>query len=89
MGPIANTVYVMLQLYLFVLFARVLVSWFPDIDPYNPIIRFLYEITEPILQPIREFMRKQFPDMAMLDLSPMVVFFGIFIMQSLLSGVPI
>lgn len=89
MGPIANTVYVMLQLYMFVLIARVLVSWLPEVDPYNPIIRFLYEITEPVLQPIRDFMRKQFPDMAMLDLSPMVVFFSIYIMQMLLRGVPI
>jgi YggT family protein len=48
--------------------ARALLSWFPNIDPRNPLVEFLIGITEPILAPIRSIM----PRMGMLDLTPMV-----------------
>jgi YggT family protein len=51
--------------------ARVLVSWLPmagvRIDPYHPLIRFLYQITDPILEPIRRF-----ATFGMIDFSPIV-----------------
>jgi YggT family protein len=51
--------------------ARVLVSWLPmagvRIDPYHPLIRFLYQITDPILEPIRRF-----TTFGMIDFSPIV-----------------
>jgi YggT family protein len=37
-------------------------------DPSNPVVVFLHDITEPILAPIRQFM----PRLGMLDLSPLV-----------------
>jgi YggT family protein len=39
--------------YIWILFGRVIVSWV-DADPYNPIVRFLYVATEPVLEKIRE-----------------------------------
>jgi YggT family protein len=48
--------------------ARALMSWFPNVDPHNPIAEFLITITEPILAPIRSVM----PRMGMIDLTPMV-----------------
>ncbi len=53
-----------------VLLARVLLSWFPNVDRSNPIIQFLYDITEPVLRPVRDFL----PQTGMMDLSPLVVF---------------
>ncbi|MBM4422484.1 MAG: YggT family protein [Chloroflexi bacterium] len=47
--------------------ARVLFSWFRP-DPYNPAVKFVYDVTEPILAPIRNFL----PQTGMIDLSPMV-----------------
>ena len=47
--------------------ARVVLSWV-NVDPNNRLIRFLYEITEPILGPIRRVM----PSLGGLDLSPMI-----------------
>ena len=51
--------------------ARVLVSWLPmlgvQIDPYNPVIKFLHDITDPILDPI-----KRFTTVGMIDFSPIV-----------------
>lgn len=52
------------------IFIRVIISWV-GMDPRNPLVIFLNDITEPILSPIRQFM----PRMGMLDLSPMVAIF--------------
>ena len=52
------------------LLGRVLISWL-NIGPSNPmypIVSFLYQITDPILAPIRRVL----PSFGMLDLSPMV-----------------
>jgi YggT family protein len=49
------------------IFIRVLLSWFP-IDPRNSLVMLLYDITEPILEPLRRVI----PRMGMFDLSPLV-----------------
>ena len=49
------------------IFIRIIFSWI-GMDPQNPVVVFLHEITEPILAPIRQFI----PRMGMLDLTPMV-----------------
>ena len=55
--------------YIWIIIARAIVSWVSP-DPSNPIVRFLYRITEPVLRPVRY----RLPTLAMgLDLSPMVV----------------
>ena len=48
------------------IFARVILSWFP-IDPGNPIVRLLFDLTEPILAPFRRVL----PRIGMIDLSPL------------------
>jgi YggT family protein len=45
----------------------VIVSWL-GLEPGNPVVVFIHDITEPILAPIRQFM----PRMGMLDLSPLI-----------------
>lgn len=52
-----------------ILLARVLLSWFPNIDRRNPIIQLVFDITEPILAPIRNAL----PQTGMIDFSPIVV----------------
>ena len=69
-----------LQIYQFILLARVLMSWIPKLDASNPIARFLYQATEPVLAPIRNAL----PSMGGLDLSPLVVFVGITILMQLI-----
>ena len=44
-----------------------IISWV-GMDPRNPFVVFLHDITEPILSPIRQFM----PRLGMLDLSPLM-----------------
>lgn len=58
-----------INLFMLVVFARVLLSWFPDIDRSNPLVQAIYDITEPVLRPIREIL----PPTGMLDLSPLVL----------------
>ena len=60
-----------LQLYSFVVLVAVLVSWVSP-DPFNPIIRFLRSVTEPVFEWVRR--RLPFAVIGMLDLSPMLVF---------------
>jgi YggT family protein len=63
-------------------FARVLLSWFPSMLDTS-IGRLLIEITEPILGPIRRIM----PNFGMIDLSPMIAMFVLYIVQALILGV--
>jgi YggT family protein len=66
----------LLGVYNIILLIRVLVSWLP-IDPYNPIVRVLYTLTEPLLEPIRSLL----PRVGGLDLSPLVAYILIFALQ--------
>lgn len=72
----------LLSIYQFILLARILTSWFPEIDRRNPLIQFLYDVTEPVLRPIREMMPPA--GFGGMDFSPMVVVLGIYIVQMLL-----
>ena len=49
------------------IFIRVLLSWFP-IDPRNSLVTILFDITEPILEPLRRVI----PRLGMLDITPFV-----------------
>jgi YggT family protein len=80
----ANLLVTLLQLYNFLVIARVLISYFPNIDPNHPAVRFLYEVTEPVLRPIREFLRQQFPGMGPVDFSPIVLLILILILSRLI-----
>ncbi len=76
-------VYQFLGILLYVLWLailiRVILSWFP-VDPSNPIIRIVWEITEPILAPFRRVI----PRIGMFDLSPLAAFLVIsFLAQSI------
>jgi YggT family protein len=66
--------------YGWILLCRVLISWV-NADPYNPIVRFLYVATDPILAPVR----RALPVYAGgLDLSPVIVWIGIVFFQRFL-----
>jgi len=72
---LANLLVTLLQLYVFCIFGRIILSWFP-VTPGGPVAQIsslLYSITEPVLGPIRNVL----PSIGMFDLSPMVVIFGV------------
>lgn len=79
MTALFEVLYLALSAYQLILLARVLMSWLPNLDPSNPIARFLYQVTEPVLGPIRSAL----PPMGGIDLSPLVVFLGISVLMQL------
>ena len=74
---------VILQLYSYVLLARALVSWIPNLDPYHPAVRFLYDVTEPVLEPIRKLVP---PLGGMIDISMIIAFFALVVLEQLLRS---
>ena len=77
LGAVATLLYYMLWLYMWVIIARAVVSWVSP-DPYNPIVQFLYRITEPVLEPIR----RRLPTGGYgIDFSPLIVIFAIYFVQ--------
>ena len=71
----------LLQVLSIAILIRVLLTWFP-VDPNNPIIRILYDVTEPILAPLR----KVIPRIGMFDLSPIAAMLLIQFISSALPG---
>lgn len=70
-----------LNIYSFVLFGRAIMSWF---DPTftSSIGRVVYDVTEPVIAPIRQVI----PPIAGLDLSIMVAIFLVIILQRLIGS---
>ncbi len=70
----------LLTIYSLILLARVFMTWMPNLDPRNPVAKFLFDVTEPVLAPVRSVL----PPMQGIDFSPIVVFVIINIIQRLL-----
>jgi len=74
----------LLTVYLLVLFARAVLSWFP-IRPDSglvTVLRVLDRIIDPVLQPIRRVV----PPMGMLDMSYLVLVIAVLVIKSILCG---
>lgn len=76
---LAKLIDFVLGAYVWVVIARAVITWV-NADPYNPIVRFLYQATDPLLARIRRFL----PAMGGMDLSPMVLILAIVFLQSFL-----
>jgi YggT family protein len=77
---LATVIAYVLQIYSWIVIARVVISWV-NADPYNPIVRAIYSMTEPVLYRIRRAMPVFGGG---IDFSPIVVFIGIMFLQSFL-----
>ena len=75
---IAKVLDVVMNIFLFIVIARAVLSWVSP-DPFNPIVRFINNVTEPILYPIRVRLPVHFGG---IDLSPIVVFLGIIFIRT-------
>jgi YggT family protein len=88
MRAILDVVLVVLDLYTWVIIASAVISWlvaFNVVNTGNTIVRtiwdMVYRLTEPLLQPIRRFV----PQIGGLDLSPIVLLLGIFLLQRIIA----
>ena len=70
---------VVLNLYMWILIIAALISWVNP-DPYNPVVRFLRAVTEPLLIPVR----RRLGIVGGIDFSPLIVILGIIFVRSFL-----
>ena len=75
-----NFLAILLQILLVAILIRVVLTWFP-VDPSNPIIRIIFEVTEPVLAPFRRVI----PRIGMFDLSPIA---AMLLIQFINSALP-
>jgi YggT family protein len=81
MAAVVGFLIFLIQLFILVLFIRVILSW---LSPYptNAVMRFFWLITEPVLAPIR----RRMPMMSGIDLSPLIVFVAAAVLIALLRS---
>ena len=74
----------LLDLFFIAVFGRIILSWFP-LQPGSAlasVFSFLYSVTEPVMGPVR----RAIPPMGVIDISPIVVIFGVQILGGALLG---
>jgi YggT family protein len=79
-GALAKVIDYVLMIYMWIIIARAVISWVNP-DPYNPIVRFLYSITDPVLLAIRRRLPLSFGG---IDFSPIIVILAIIFLQRFL-----
>ncbi len=77
---LAAVVSMLLTLYMWIVIARAVISWVNP-DPHNPIVRFLYSVTEPVLYRLRRALPLYAGG---IDFSPILVFVAILFLQRFL-----
>ena len=80
LGALAQVLYFLLEAYMWIVVARAVISWVNP-DPYNPIVRFLYSATEPVLYRLRRALPLYAGG---IDFSPILVFVAIIFLQRFL-----
>jgi len=83
-APVAIIGYLLfgfLGLYTLAIFVRIIFSWVA-MSYANPLMRFLFQMTEPLLGPLRRMV----PTVGMFDISPIVAFFILWLCQAAVAG---
>ncbi len=79
-AAVARIIDIALTIYMWIIVIRAVLSWVHP-DPYNPIVRLLYQVTEPLMA----FVRRWIPLRGMgIDFSPMIILLAIVFLQSFL-----
>lgn len=79
-SAVANILDILLGIYTWVVVIAVLISWVNP-DPYNPIVRFLRAVTEPVFRPVRRLIGYR---LGPIDISPLIVILAIIFAQRFL-----
>jgi YggT family protein len=83
LSGIAYVLSAVLSLMTFIVIGRAIISWVNP-DPHNPIVRFLNDSTEPLLTPLRRYIK---PIGGTIDLTPIVLLLIIYFLQHTLVGI--
>ncbi|HOP85452.1 MAG TPA: YggT family protein [Syntrophorhabdaceae bacterium] len=76
-SAVASIINIILDLYFWVIFIRAIMSWFNP-NPYNPIVRTIYRLVDPITYKISRIIPTRF---GMVDLSPFILMLIIMFLQ--------
>lgn len=74
---VAQVVRLLFTVYIYIVVARAIISWVNP-DPYNPIVRFLHNVTDPLLDRIRRVIPLRFGGF---DFSPILLLLGVFFLE--------
>jgi YggT family protein len=75
---VANILNIALMAFMWIVIARAVLSWVNP-DPYNPIVRFIHNVTEPVLY----WVRRRLPvSLGGIDFSPVLVILAIYFIRS-------
>lgn len=83
-NPIFWLILKILDLYSWIVIAAVIVSWliaFGVINLYNNVVRAIVHVLDTLTEPVFSLVRRILPPIAGLDLSPLIVLFGIWFLQ--------
>jgi YggT family protein len=80
---LANLLNLAIVVYIWIIIARAILSWVSP-DPYNPLVRFVHRVTEPVLRPVRERLSAY---QLGLDFSPMIVILVLYFLKEFLVPV--
>lgn len=82
-AAVQNFVTVFIAVYLLLIFAYVLMSWFPVPEWVRPFVRFLHDVCDPYLRLFRRFI----PALGPVDVSPIVAVGALFVLRWLVNDV--
>jgi len=77
LAAIAEVLHWVLSIFMWIVIARAILSWLNP-DPYNPIVRFIHNVTEPVLYQIRRRIPFNFGG---IDFSPIIVLLAVIFLQ--------
>jgi YggT family protein len=80
-NAVFQVLHAILSIYFWIVIGRAVISWVNP-DPYNPIVRFLHNATDPVFVRIRRFIPLQFGGM---DFTPIFVLIVIGVLQNILA----
>jgi YggT family protein len=84
MGLIVDILGTFVWVLMMLMFARAISSWFVR-DLSNPIVRFLFEVTEPMVAPVRRFLQERNIGGGTFDFSFIIVYLILMIIQQFLT----
>lgn len=85
MQPLLDVLCLLLTIYFIILLARIILSWVPSLpEPIQPLARGVRALTDPLLNPLRGLIPPIGAGGVGLDLSPLILFFGIMILRGIL-----
>jgi len=80
LSAVAKVFDIVLVIFMWIVIARAILSWVSP-DPYNPIVRFIHNVTEPVLYQVRKRIPLNFGG---IDFSPIIVLLAVIFLQRFL-----